>query len=196
MNEKSVNVIIVLIIMMLILFDLFFFMYLGNSQNEINENSITEQIKQLKSEFTYEDTCLSNNNQFSELIQSKYENFLLFFKDNAQKEDLWQLNLPHTWLPSEGADLQTVACITEKFEVVQRCDYRDPNGQASTVTRFRHEIDLIFRIFPSGEIIDQFEMSGGSPRNCQQQEAISLSNIYGTLVTVFQIKSRLGLFLD
>lgn len=100
--------------------------------------------------------------------------------------------LPAGWTSDSVFDVELVAHIGDSTQtVIEVCPYNGPD-----ITRYRYSTDVSLYSATSGERIASETLRGDDPRQCQQTEPWSLTELHGTEVTSDQIISWLEQFVS
>jgi hypothetical protein len=78
---------------------------------------------------------------------------------------------PANWIPKKMADLQLVACLEDNWITVESCPYIGNN----TILRLQETMKITVYNAQSRQIIDKFELTGGTPGACEYSESFGTS---------------------
>lgn len=82
------------------------------------------------------------------------------------------------WAPARRRPVELVLCLVRSRVVLQVCHYNGPD-----ITRFRNRWTASLREAATGRLVHQASVTGDSPRTCNYNEAYSLTELSGSLVS-------------
>ena len=104
------------------------------------------------------------------------------------QEHPWSNDLPAAWRPPTVNDVQLVTVVGPEQEIViEVCPYTPPPN----ITRYRYQTDIRLVEASTGVTLVSTVLVGADPRDCRQQEAMSLTRLDGEPVTAQQVEDWL-----